>query len=269
MDGWSRLREALETGDPDTLWAFLDEHFYLVIGGGLSTPIAEDLRKSVVHTWATSTAPWQDLADNVVDTGPLGTEYTFDTPRHDHYAVQILRYLRTGPVVEIGGGYGGMALQLCQRSKDVQIVLCDLPETLYLAWYHLTKNSDASIAWWDDDPDADVVLVADTELRASGICPVMVFAAHSLSEMPAGVARDYVAWVDEVKARYFYTDNAVHRPNPAITPESGCQTLSQRHPEQVMSTMQPSSNYVERWRRQYPWDVKSTRYCEVFYERRC
>ena len=74
----------------------------------------------------------------------------------------VERHNANSAVLEIGVGYGGMARQLLQYCDDIQIVLCDLPETLYIAWHWLTQVTDRTIGWLGDD--TDVVLLAAQEL---------------------------------------------------------------------------------------------------------
>jgi len=272
--GRTMLRAALGAGDADALHSLLADSFFSLCGGiGSNTEPTPEVVGRVGWSWALSVAPWKDLARRgAVDVGDVLTPVmhgrvvaSLDTPRHDHYAHQIMRYLPDGgTLLEIGGGYGGVARQLYARGSVVRVVLCDLPETLYLAWYYLSETTGLRIAWWDDDPGADVVLVPDFDLRAWAGKPDMMFAAHSLSEMPHDVARGYLAWASEQGVQYIYSDNAAWV-TPA--PPGGERNLCELYPEVSMGDLVPPGPYVERWRRQIHWDLPEPRYVEAFYER--
>jgi hypothetical protein len=262
---WGLFRQTLDTGDVDLLGSWLEEHFWEVCGCGLITPFAyqgsagEKFRDTIIRNWSVSTGTWEELSQRGVPMGVLPAPHTLDTPRHDHYAVQIMRYLPTGGrVLEVGGGYGGVARQLQIRKSPVQIILCDLPETLYLAWYHLAENTDAAIAWWDDDPGANIVLVPGPEIGAIDTASLF-FSAHSLSEMPADTALEYLGWATERGVPYIYIDQAHGGWDNNVTAPFN-------FPERLLFDMH-LPGYVERWRRSYPWDTPQSRYCEVFFER--
>ena len=137
-----------------------------------------------------------------------------DTPRHDHYAQRMLQLLPTGgTVLEIGGGYGGWVRQAHQRRQDFQVVLCDLPETLYVAWYWLTHVLPAAtVDWVDVNPAADVVLLPARQLGDWSRADIW-FSAHSLGEMDQATVDRYVAWAHTRRPRYLYHDNADRRPD--------------------------------------------------------
>ena len=273
-EGRTNLRAAMEAGDVAVLAALLADDFFGLCGGiGSNAEVTPDVVERVLESWAVSVSRWADLATRgTVDVGDVLAPVlhdcivaSLDTPRHDHYAVQIMRYLPDGgTLLEIGGGYGGVARQLYARGSAVRVVLCDLPETLYLAWYYLSETTGLRIAWWDDDLSADLVLVPDFDLRAWGGRPDMVFAAHSLSEMPPDVARGYMTWANEQGARYIYSDNAAWT---TPSPPGGKPNLCERFPEVLMGDLVPPGPYAERWRRQVGWDLPETRYIEAFYER--
>ena len=183
-----------------------------------------------------------------------GTLVMMDTPRHDHYARQIVSLLPDGGTVfEIGGGYGGMALQILRTDPSVQVVICDIPETLYLAWYWL-HTIGVDVAWYDEGPDADVVLLPAQELGAWDRTPDLVFAAHSLSEFTPSVTERYMEWIRKVKPRYFYHDNALVPVDFAF-------------PEVLCSEMVPGPPYREVYRAWAPWPNTQWRYWEFMYER--
>jgi len=185
----------------------------------------------------------------------LGTLVMVDTPRHDHYARQIVGLLpKGGTVLEIGGGYGGAALQILRSSGNIQVVICDIPETLYLAWYWL-HSAGVNVAWYDEDPNADVLLLPAQELGAWDRTPDLVFAAHSLSEFTAPVTERYMEWIRKVKPRYFYHDNALVTGHVCGFEEVLC------------ADMVPGPPHREVYRAPTPWPNTTGRYWEFLYER--
>ena len=273
------LRKALDAGDTEVLDEILDTMFRNPVCLGMLSfdyrqmDTSEGL-KALTQALSNSTATWLAFTDNA-DLRALqsprvchpvlgrvsGVSMMVDTPRHDYYARRIRALLPDGgTVLEIGGGYGGMARQLLQYSGDIRVVLCDLPETLYLAWHWLTR-AGLSVAWFDEDPDADVCLLAAQSLEDCAQAD-LVFAAHSLSEMPLDTTRRYLEWIEAVGPRYFYHDSAHTKP-----PTDGGRT-SDMFPETMAIDLIPGDPYHEVYRAPTLWDGWGSRYWEFLYERR-
>ena len=195
---------------------------------------------------------------------PDGIQIMPDTPRHDHYAQRIIKLLPDGGTVfEIGGGYGGVALQLLRASDNIRVVLCDLPETLYLAWWWLSNATDRTVAWYDDDPSADVLLVPAQERDTWHGSPDLVFAAHSLSEMTLPVVESYMGWVRQMLPRYFYIDQA----RMMTAEKDDVQLTAAEWPEVLTDDMVPGPPYREVYRAPTIWPVTGSRYWEFLFER--
>jgi putative sugar O-methyltransferase len=68
----------------------------------------------------------------------------FDTPRHDYYADKIANLIKKSKnipiILEIGGGYGGLAAQLLKRKLKFKYINIDIFNTLPVAYYYLKKN---------------------------------------------------------------------------------------------------------------------------------
>jgi hypothetical protein len=181
-----------------------------------------------------------------------------DTPRFDCYAQRIIQVLPTGAVLEIGCGFGGTALQILRGSPGIQVVLCDIPETLYLAGYWLSKSTDRTVAWWDENPDADVVLLPAHCLEDWTRPVDVVFSAHTFSGLDRASIARYLTWLSGSSARYFYHDDVTETVNGIW--------LTDRFPEVLASEMVPEG-FTERWREKTPWSGLTDRFCEFFYER--
>jgi len=217
------------------------------------------------HTMSTDLARLEvpDCCEPVYSGVIQGTRILPDTPRHDHYAERITRALPFGGlIVEIGGGYGGLAFQLMRWQPAHRVVLCDLPETLYIAGYWLSRvMPDLVVGWWDEAPDAQIVLLPAQDRDAWQGTPDLVFAAHSLSEFGPAEARAYIDWLRQRAVRYFYHDNAIAKP---VTMSGSTVEV---FPEVLASDLDPGPPYVERWREVVHWAMSGERYGQFFYER--
>jgi hypothetical protein len=178
-----------------------------------------------------------------------------DTPRYDVYARRIAEH---GPrcVLELGCGYGGAALQMFRHGIP-RVVLCDLPETLYLAGYWLAGHG-YRVAWADEaDAEADVILLPLAEQEAfTGFD--LVFSAHSLSGIPREASAAHLDWLTRSGARWFYHDDAVER--------VGGVWMTDTFPEVLADAIVPQG-FRELWRTRTPWGGLSDRFEERFYER--
>jgi putative sugar O-methyltransferase len=166
--------------------------------------------------------------------------------------------------VEIGGGYGGLALQVLRRMQSVQFVNCDLLEGLYISYYFLRKATDKSIAWaLTDAPvssyEADVVLVpADNDRSITGPIDVVIN-CNSLSEMAKETLGHYMARLHQWKPSFFLHQNS----NFVLFPNSV------RHIE-VPASEYPldRSAFEEVYRAMAPWQGAGGRYREFLYRHR-
>jgi hypothetical protein len=278
------FKKALDSGNADELEAQLED----LLVGPLSYGLVShgESRSQVPHMVMWRLAMWAKMTTDpnveCLRVPSVGNPVTFsvaaadgsalpimiDTPRFDIYAQRMAKALWNrwggayfgGTVLEIGSGYGGVAKQLHVRCPGVRVVLCDLPETLYLAWYWLMQvfGENATVAWWDENPDADVVLVPAHELEQAGIEPHLVFSAHALSGMPKATIAHYMAWIAQSTALAFYHDDA--------TVAAPGMWMNDRFPEVLSSAMQPDG-FRLTWQEKTPWTGVTDRFSEFFYER--
>ncbi len=264
------LREALDDNYLDDVLA---DFFRSLLNTGLVS-FAADLDRQIMWRlalWAkmTDSRVMSRLAAVPCGSPPVikinGPNDTFvpimpDTPRFDIYAGRIVRGIGKGATVfEIGGGYGGTALQLLRRDPTACIVLCDIPETLYLAGYWLA-SAGVSVSWYDEaHGGTQVGLLPAQELDRWPGSPDLVFASHTFSGLdPASIAR-YLAWLGTSGAKVFYHDDVLE----AVTGP----WLTEYFPETVIADIRPPAPFVERWREHTPWTGPDDRFCEVWWER--
>lgn len=104
-------------------------------------------------------------------------------------------------VIEIGGGFGGMAYYLMRGSNDAVYIDFDLPENLALTSYYLLKAlPDKKILLYGEADlseasllEYDAILMPSFELDTlpDNVCD-LVFNSYSLAEMSAETIRHYV-----------------------------------------------------------------------------
>lgn len=120
------------------------------------------------------------------------------------YAQEIARLLnsaKVGTVMEIGGGFGGMAYYLIRDHPGVKYINFDVPETIALASYYLLKSFPKLTATlYGEAPlsrevlsDSDLVLMPSYELPRMPEKSVDIsFHSHVLRDMPCRVTCEYL-----------------------------------------------------------------------------
>jgi putative sugar O-methyltransferase len=120
------------------------------------------------------------------------------------YALEIASLLRTeetGTVMEIGGGFGGMAYYLIRDCPGVKYINFDVPETIALASYYLLKSFPKLKAtlYGEAPGDSDIVLMPSCELPRMDDYSVNVsFTSNVLRDMSAPVACEYIHHIARV-----------------------------------------------------------------------
>jgi putative sugar O-methyltransferase len=191
-----------------------------------------------------------------------------DAPRHVYFANRLLGLLAdakiTAPtVLEIGGGYGGLCLETIRRAKfkKFQYIDCDLPETLYMAYFFLKKAlpKGTRIEWaLEKVPNADVVLLPAQKKHLIKKADLM-FNANSLSEMGKQTVWEYIALLHRLKPTYFYHQNS----NYVLFPDSV------RHIEVIASEFPiKEALYKKVSMSLVPWQGAGGRYREYLYKKK-
>jgi len=136
---------------------------------------------------------------------------------------EITRAVEPKPVIaELGAGYGNLAYYLLSRLNRYTFVDFDLPEVLVTAAYFLAKAfPDRKVLLYGESdfqlPEAateyDLVFMPSYELaRVPASCIDLFMNVSSLGEMPADVARAFVADITRA-TRYFFHSNHDRRRN--------------------------------------------------------
>jgi hypothetical protein len=193
---------------------------------------------------------------------------SIDSPRHDYFACKInhLAHISSLPrprILEIGGGYGGLCLQLLRRLHNVCYINCDLPETLYIAYYFLRKGVNAPIHWVLSDaaiegyPETGLLFVP-AQFAGNVRCQVdIAFNTNSLSEMERPSVEAYMALLHRLRPTWFMHSNS----NFLLFPSS------EMHVE-VLASEFPIDRalYCELSRAIAPWQGASGRCREFVYK---
>ncbi len=191
-----------------------------------------------------------------------------DTARHIYYANKINALLNNATthrptIFEVGGGYGGLCLELLNLSdlKGLRYINCDLPETLYLCYFFLKKMlpSSVRIGWATEKmPNADIILVPAHKKDLVTHADIM-FNTLSLSEMGRKTVDEYIGILHKIKPRYFLHTNS----NFVLFPDS------ERHVEVTASEFGIKDSVYKRiYMALSPWQGGGGRSREYLYIRR-
>jgi putative sugar O-methyltransferase len=123
-------------------------------------------------------------------------------------------------IVELGGGYGGMAYFLFRDNAKLTYIDFDLPENLALTAYYLLRAFPQLkiILYGEEDlchitlRDNSLVLMPNFELhKLGGNIAAVVFNSYSLAEMSAEAIKEYINQLGRIGGRYFFHVNHTTR----------------------------------------------------------
>jgi putative sugar O-methyltransferase len=152
----------------------------------------------------------------------VGDSLVYEPAFEYHYQAQYFRsllgHLRGPVVVEIGGGFGGLAYHILKAAPGTKFVGFDLPEnTLLQAYYLCSAFPRARILIYDRDTltlDRSVIDAYDAILMPNFMLPEMPAGAadlivncRSLSEMSAETVAEYLRQIDRIGRLWFFHEN--------------------------------------------------------------
>ncbi len=134
-----------------------------------------------------------------------------DCFRHTYFASLLLELTRgasSTEIVEIGGGYGGLALQVDRlklKGHRVRHLIVDLPESLLLSyWFLRMQGQQVSVVLEEEDfervTEAGVVLVPDYLYESVPWKADILFNSRSFSEMTRETSTKYLRHAEEFLA---------------------------------------------------------------------
>lgn len=145
-------------------------------------------------------------------------EPVFEYHYQANYFAQLLAPVSRPVVVEIGGGFGGLAKHIIDAVEDVTYIGLDLPENAALQQYYLSSCfPDRSGLFFgecreeitdDDIRDHDFILLPNFALSALRLSNVDLFVnIRSLSEMSHETISEYFHRISETRPKLFFHEN--------------------------------------------------------------
>ena len=232
------MRQALATRDTDTLRAMYQNFFRDPCGAGLiGLPLAkayfgetiDDVYRHLflsdalyrIDYWKAQTGNRFDLSElagpgignpfGILIEGTLvckGAEY-------QHYCAQRIQELAPSTrasIVEIGGGYGGMAYYLLRGNPQFTYIDFDVPESLALISYYLLKSFPnlKFLLYGEEDltPEAisrsNVILMPSFELSKVPTRSIDVaFSSHTMSDLSRSAQIVYLNEIERMTRKSF------------------------------------------------------------------
>ena len=160
-----------------------------------------------------------------------------------YYATEVNRLAECDQpvVVELGGGYGGMAYFLLRDSAKITYVDFDLPENLALTSYYLLRAFPTlKVALYgEEELNGDtlrgfrVVLMPNFEIEnLPNDSADVVFNSYSLAEMSAEAINKYIKHMTRISKRYFlhvnHTSNSLVKADDFGIEQNGYELLSRK-----------------------------------------
>lgn len=240
---WIRYRDAIDRGDTPGVAELLRNFFrnegvsgfwdgermfesFAALDGRKSLQRAALMQRQY-EAWLANT-PAADVAElaappignpwGYIVRGTLLYEPVFEYHFQARYIATLLAHLTRPTVIEIGGGFGGLAYHMLSRVPAVTYIGFDLPENVFLQGYYLScafpekkilLYRQGMPALTHDDVSAhDVVLLPNFMLPAlPDTVADMVVNVRSLSEMPVDTIGEYLRQIDRIGRLFFFHEN--------------------------------------------------------------
>jgi hypothetical protein len=145
--------------------------------------------------------------------------------RYVYYRQQLVSALgySVPTLLEIGGGYGGLAAELLQRVQIGRYYLVELPETVPLAYFYLRASFDCSVQALsipEDtvDPSARIVILPAWKLPSVVEPMTLLINTMSFQHMMPESVRFYLSQADRLQTRFLYLVNRDSKRDPTDLP---------------------------------------------------
>lgn len=145
-------------------------------------------------------------------------EPVFEYNYQAHQFARLLRYLRSPIILEIGGGFGGLAYHILKRIPGAQYIGFDLPENMLLQNYYL-RCAFPELRVLSYSPDVlaisrkalseyDIALLPNFLLpQVESEIADLVINVRSLSEMLPDTISEYLRQIERVTRVFFFHEN--------------------------------------------------------------
>ena len=161
--------------------------------------------------------PWGYIFDDYLLYEPV-FEYNYQA----HYFSKLLNDIKTPTIIEIGGGFGGLAHHLLSYHPSIKYIGFDLPENIFIQTYYLSCifPNARILTYQEGTPpltlkqlnDYDIVLLPNFELkRAESLIADLIINVRSLSEMSSETITEYLTQVDRLGRLFFFHENIYGR----------------------------------------------------------
>lgn len=205
--------------------------------------------------------------------GVILYEPVFEYHYQATYFNQLLSEIKNPVILEIGGGFGGLAYFLLKNSSSVKYIGFDLPENILIQSYYLSKAfPNSRILKYDDsftklNRDVlelfDIVLLPNFELdKVESLFADLIVNVRSLSEMSYESIVNYLNEIDRIGRMFFFHENIS---KPRSDEEYG--VPSNLFPK--MKNFIPISNSESKWSKykkgsSYPCDENLLMHSNLF-----
>lgn len=233
---WNMFREAIALQDFQFVENFFGNFFRTPVMEGFWGETADTfIRSGAVEGFEKQYAVWRELepSENIANLeAPLiGNPWGFRVdgclllqPIFEYWwqagcCKNLLFYTSKPVIIEIGGGFGGLAYALGKRLPKFCYIGFDLPENIALQHYYLAKAfPDKQIIGsecFTSEPlsedklkEHDFVLLPNFMLsQMPAQCADLVINVRSLAEMPYITILEYLKQIDRIGKRWFFHEN--------------------------------------------------------------
>tara|TARA_B100001057_G_scaffold302079_1_gene302284 strand:+ start:682 stop:1848 length:1167 start_codon:yes stop_codon:yes gene_type:complete len=136
---------------------------------------------------------------------------------NDIYAKNLKNYFKEqqGKILEIGGGYGKFAYYLLKNLKNFTYINFDIPETLTLSSYYLSKSFPSNKTFFYGEQtftkqienDYDLIFLPPWEIETlENNAFDLAINKNSLGEMQPETAKNYIKHIHRI-SKYFFSMN--------------------------------------------------------------
>jgi len=157
--------------------------------------------------------PWGYAVD-----GNLLYEPVFEYHYHAHYLYGLLKHLESPVILEVGGGFGGLAYHLLKVNPSIKYIGVDLPENILLQTYYLScAFPSARILTYGPELSSltpEMIAAYDIILLPNFCIPDipdfscdLIVNIRSLAEMPLETVAEYLRQIDRIGKLWFFHEN--------------------------------------------------------------
>ena len=161
--------------------------------------------------------PWGYVIQDV-----LVYEPAFEYHHQANYFASILANIDAPVILEIGGGFGGLAFHILQQIPKAKYIGLDLPENVIIQSYYLScAFPELRILLYDEEHTSitqeileqyDVILMPNFVLpETESAIADLAINVRSLSEMPLETINEYCANMDRLSRKFIFHEN-IYKP---------------------------------------------------------